>query len=231
MFGDRVAAAAASIFLGATCAGCGVAGPSPCRRCREVLAATSPLAPWAGIDVPVVAAGEYSGVVRTLVLAAKERGSLGVLPVLGQRLAVSVGLLCLAADVSGPVVLVPIPSPRPRVAERGLDFTGSLARLAARELGGAGLPARVGAGLRLHRRPADQAGLGQQERQRNLIGAFEATPRLGAGHLVVIDDIVTTGATLGEAVRALREAGRAPIGAATVAATRRTGGRPARVVG
>lgn len=224
VFGDRVAAAAASLFLGAACAGCGTSGPSPCRRCREFLAASSPLVPWLALDLPVVSAGEYSGVTRALILAAKERGALGALPLLGQRLAVSVGLLCLAGDAPGPVVLVPIPSPRGRVAERGLDFTGSLARVAARELSTSGVPARVGAGLELRRRPADQAGLNRAARQRNLTGAFEVSGRLAAGRVVVVDDIVTTGATLIEAVRTLRAAGREPLGAATVAATRRNGG-------
>lgn len=222
MFVDQVATAAASLFLGAACAGCGAPGPSPCPRCRELVASARPLAPWVG-GLPVVAAGEYSGVPRALILSAKERGAFGTLPLLGQRLAVSVALLCLAADIAGPVVLVPIPSPRGRVAERGLDFTGSLARRAARELVASGVPVRVRAGLGLRRRPADQAGLGQAARQRNLTGAFEATGRLPAGHIVVVDDIVTTGATLAEAARALNASGRTPVGAATVAATMRNG--------
>lgn len=224
MLPRQVAAAAASLFLGAACAGCGAPGPSPCRDCTGLLATSPPLTPWVGLPVPVVAAGEYSGVARALILSAKERGGLGTLRPLAQRLTVSVGLLCLAADVVGQVVLVPVPSPRARVAERGLDFTGSLARLAARELSGSGTPTRVGAGLVLRRRPADQAGLGQAERRRNLDGAFAATGRLPPGSVVVVDDIVTTGATLAEAVRALTAAGRPPIGAATVAATTRIGG-------
>jgi predicted amidophosphoribosyltransferase len=179
---------------------------------------------WVGLGLPIVAAGDYSGVARALILSAKERGGLGALPLLGQRLAISVALLCLAADVGEPVVLVPVPSPRGRVAERGLDFTGSLARLSARELAASGVPAIVGAGLALRRRPADQAGLDRAARQRNLAGAFEATGRLPAGHVVVVDDIVTTGATVAEAARALTASGRTPIGAATVAATRRNGG-------
>jgi len=224
VFTDRVAAAAASLFLGAMCAGCGRAGPSPCVQCRRAIMSTLPRAPWVDLGVPVVAAGEYAGVTRALLLSAKERGSLGTVPLLGQRLAVAVALLCAAVAADGPLVLVPVPSPRGRVAERGLDFTGSLARAAARRLGASGVPAGVCAGLGLRRRPDDQAGLDRAERHRNLSGAFTARSRLPPGTLIVVDDIVTTGATLAEAVRALAEAGRAPVGAATVAATTRNGG-------
>ena len=187
-----------------------------------MIASAAPMAPRVDCGVPVVAAGEYSGVLRAVILSAKERGSLGTVPVLAERLAVSVAILCLAAGTEGPLVLVPVPSPPGRVAERGLDFTSSLARIAARRLVAAGVPTLVCAGLRLRRRPVDQAGLGQLERQRNLAGAFAAAGRLPAGQVVVLDDIVTTGATLAEAVRALAASGRTPVGAATVAATPRT---------
>jgi predicted amidophosphoribosyltransferase len=95
--------------------------------------------------------------------------------------------------------------------------------VAARTLTAAGVPARVHRGLGLGRSPADQSGLDQSSRRANLAGAFVAG-RLPPGGLVVVDDIVTTGATLAEAVRALQVAGRTPVGAATVAATTRNGG-------
>ena len=189
-----------------------------------MVAALPLVAPEVSVGVPVVAAGEYAGVARALLLSAKERGSLSTFPVLGERLAVAVAALCAAADAGGPFVLVPIPSPRGRVAERGVDFTGSLARIAARRLVAGGLPAVVAAGLEMRRIPDDQTGLGQVARSRNLAGALAATGRIPPGDIVVVDDIVTTGATLAEATRALTQAGRVPLGAATVAATTRRGG-------
>jgi predicted amidophosphoribosyltransferase len=78
--------------------------------------------------------------------------------------------------------------------------------------------------LRLDRVVRDSAGLGRRERERNLRGALRArapTATAGARRVVVVDDIVTTGATLREAVRALRSAGWDVAGAAVVAGTPR----------
>lgn len=80
----------------------------------------------------------------------------------------------------------------------------------------------VGA-LRLVRPVHDSAGLGASARHANLAGAMTAAaPRPGGpAAAVIVDDIVTTGASLGEAARALRESGWAVLGGAVVAATQR----------
>jgi predicted amidophosphoribosyltransferase len=119
------------------------------------------------------------------------------------------------------VVLVPVPSSPAAVRARGQDHARRLARAAARTL--PGVPARPL--LRLTRAVADQAGLDTAARARNLSGAL--TARASAGlRVVVVDDVVTTGATLAEATRALQAAGAQVLGAAVVAATvRRRSGR------
>jgi predicted amidophosphoribosyltransferase len=69
------------------------------------------------------------------------------------------------------------------------------------------------------RRVADQAGLGAAARQQNLAGAFRLRRPISTGAAVLVDDLVTTGSSLAEAARVLREAGIPVLGAATVAAT------------
>lgn len=173
-----------------------------------------------GTTVTVVAAGRYAGVVKDVLIALKERQGLGLAPLVGSRLAVAVAVL-IAARPSPRVVLVPVPSARGQVARRGHDVTLAVARAAAVRLRRGGLSVVVASCVRHRRRVADQAGLGVSERRRNLEGAFALRGRVPAGAVIVVDDIVTTGATLAEAVRVLTAAGRPPLGAATVAATPR----------
>ena len=78
--------------------------------------------------------------------------------------------------------------------------------------------------LRLARATADQAGLDAVGRAANLAGAMVVRPGagvLGSHAVLVVDDVVTTGSTLAEAVRAVRSTGSRVVGTAVVAATPR----------
>ncbi|AXI77795.1 ComF family protein [Peterkaempfera bronchialis] len=224
------------LLLPGRCAGCGSDGGQLCTRCRAALETAPghpvrPDPPPPGLP-PVYAATEYAGPVRGLLLAHKERGALRLADPLGRALATAVH--AAAADgLTGrapiPLLLVPVPSARRAVRARGHDPVHRLARVAARELRRAGVPGRAAAVLRPVRPVADQAGLGAADRRRNLAGALAVRPGAAAGlrhrQVVLVDDLVTTGATLAEAARALGAVGAQVPVAATVAATaRRTGG-------
>ncbi|GJF30077.1 hypothetical protein KNE206_27770 [Kitasatospora sp. NE20-6] len=224
------------LLLPARCAGCLTGRRQLCHACRDVLttAAPGPAGPVpapAGLP-PVHAAAPYAGPVRNLLIAHKERGVLRLAAPLGGALAAAVRSAVeayapegRAPGTPGRLLLVPVPSTRRAVRDRGHDPMLRLARAAARELRRHGMPARVAPVLRHARRVADQAGLSAAARHRNLHGALEVPARrahvLHAGLPVVVDDLVTTGASLAEAARALQAAGRPPHAAATVAATAR----------
>lgn len=129
------------------------------------------------------------------------------------------------APGAGTALLVPVPSARRSVAARGHDPTRRIALAAAAELRGEGLPVRVACVLRQRREVADQAGLGAGERLANMAGALEAVAGWsqalsGFGCVVLVDDLLTTGASLAEAARAVTAAGGRVVGAAVVAASR-----------
>jgi predicted amidophosphoribosyltransferase len=178
--------------------------------------------------------GEYADPLRRLLLDHKEHGRLALARPLGRLLAVAVLDVWRAAegDRWPPVLdLVPVPSHPAVVRSRGHDPLLRLTRQAAGALRGDGARVRVKAVLRVTARPGDQADLGAVARAANVHGRFAARPRWVADRpVVLVDDVVTTGATLREAQRALEAVGTTPIGAATVAATRRRdqGVRPAR---
>jgi predicted amidophosphoribosyltransferase len=193
----------ADLVLPRCCLGCGRPGAVLCATCL-------PHGPPAALDVglPVLAAAPYEGGVRAALLAYKERGRRDLAGCLAGLLARSVG--------PGPALLVPVPSSRAAVRSRGGDTLLRLARAAARRTGG-----RVATPLRLTRAVQDSARLGVGARSANLAGAMAAAPPRFAGEAVLVDDIVTTGATLREALRALSVAGWQVHAAAVVAATAR----------
>ena len=228
MRGEPWLAAAADLLLGAVCHGCGTPWWGVCPTCRERLASRRPfLTPPTPGTAPVlatVACSPYDPLVSHLVSAHKDRSALALAPVLAAPLARSVHALLGHLGTSGPVLLVPVPSAPAAVRRRGYDATTTLARLAARRLR-TRHEVRVLALLTQRRGVRDQAGLTAAERRRNVAGAFRvraAVPgraRAAGAAVVLVDDVVTTGASLAEAARALHVAGVPVVGAATVAAT------------
>jgi len=213
------------LLFPATCAGCGSLGASVCSACLQPLQMPALLrmpTPAPHGMPPAFSVSAYDGKVRSLLLAFKERDAVGARVPLGTALAVAVAA---AADLTARIALVPVPSTRPAVRRRGFDPALSLAQTAARLLRRAGADVVVIAALRHARSVADSAGLSAAQRLSNLEGALVLRRRCpssaGGRTVVVVDDVVTTGATITEATRALRGADIRPVAAATVAATSR----------
>lgn len=170
---------------------------------------------------PIWVAGDYAGPLRQALLAHKERARPGLLPLLGLALAEAVMAALPEQVTPTPVLLVPVPSSRDARKVRRDEPLLRLARAASRHVRRAGLTASVLPLLRHVRPVLDSAGLTGPERWTNLHGALAARCPPPSGRVVIVDDIVTTGATVAEAARALREAGVADPHAAAVAATLR----------
>lgn len=212
------------------CAACAAALPRRAVSC-------TPAPPIPGLAA-CYAAGTYAEVLREMVVGHKERRLLALTAPLGLLLAQAVAALLADARASEgePVLLVPVPSRPAATRARGHDPTGALTTAAAHALRGTyGVEATVVHLLRLRRGVVDQAGLDRAQRQANLAGCMAARPRAlrtlarqqarrgDAAHVVVCDDVVTTGSTARESGRALAAVGVAVLGVACVAAT------PARV--
>jgi predicted amidophosphoribosyltransferase len=166
----------------------------------------------------VHAASEYDGAVRSAILAHKEHSQLSLARPLGRLVASGLGTLLGShreERLREGVYLVSAPSRRAAVRGRGHDHARRLARSAADWCPGSVSDGPV---LRWQRSVADQGGLGAEGRAVNMVGAMRAARVRRAGaSVVVVDDIVTTGATLDEARRALEAAGCHVVGAAVVA--------------
>jgi predicted amidophosphoribosyltransferase len=216
-----VLTAVLDLVLPQRCAGCGVASGLLCATCDVGLRGPArvrlPCPAPSGLPPPWAVAA-YAGPVREAIVAHKERGLAGLTRPLGAALARAV----LAVPVAVvPLLLVPVPSSRASVRRRGEDPMLRIARAAVRELTLRGVEASCVPVLRHRRRVADQAGLTAADRTANLEGALRAKRDLRGARVIVVDDVVTTGATLAEAARALRAAGAEVPAAAVVAATAR----------
>ena len=217
----------ADLVLGGVCAGCDRPGRAVCPDCRYELAGPAYVA-WpdpvpGGLALPVATAA-YRDQVRELIVRHKEHGRHPLAGVLGTALAESVGTR-LAMTGGRATWLCPVPTTRARVRARGHDPLGRITAVCARRLRAHGYDVRAAGALVVRGRPADQAGLSAARRTANLAGVFGVrrtwTERLQGQPVVVVDDVITTGATLAEACRALRGAGVSPLGCAVIAATAR----------
>ncbi len=218
------------LVLPRRCLGCARPGWVLCEDCGVPRPVERYLA---GVGT-VHAAAPYRGPIRRAVITYKERGRRELVAPLAvllahavDRTAVSSAALPNAARAHWrpPVHLVPVPSSRRARGERGFDHLRLLADTTA-----AAMDARTWPLLSVARTVEDTAGLGVRERRQNLAGAFVARRRRAGEppEVMIVDDVITTGASVREAARALHAAGWRVAAVAVVAATpRRCGPRRA----
>ena len=226
------------LVLPAACAGCG-AERTPLRSgvCAECAAALEALIPYATAPVPppagmpaCSAVGPYAGPLRSALLAYKERGRHRLARPLGVLLATAVA--DVAARHGGgpgvPIVVVPVPSTARAVRARQGDHMTRLAAHAVRRLRAAGWQADLARPLRALPRP-DSASLDPAGRAAVAESSLRIRPTririlrralTMRRTLIVVDDIVTTGATMAAVTSRLEEAQVRVTGAAVLAATR-----------
>src|SRR3954470_8695448 len=211
---NRLGADLADLVLPSACAGCGAervplrsGACAPCAAALEALTpfATAPVPPPPGMPF-CAAVGPYAGPLRGALLAYKEKGRHRLARPLGALLAVAVAEAARQAGAAPrePVRLIPVPSTAQAVRERHGDHMARLSAHAVRRLRAAGWDADVSRPLRALPRP-DSASLDAAGR----VAAAESSLRIKddrirvlrrrptiRGTLIVVDDIVTTGATL-----------------------------------
>ena len=198
------------LILPLECGGCGAPATRWCEACAVELsvAADKPhvVNPRVDPQVPVFALGRYVGARRQVILAIKERGRGDLVAPLSRALAIGVHRLVAWGMVETPLTIVPAPTRRSAARRRGGDPVTRMARLAA-----AALPDRhevtVVQALRMKALARDSVGLGTAARERNIAGRVLLRGVRPRSEVVLVDDVVTTGATARESVRILHGAG------------------------
>ncbi len=197
---------------GVTISGCRLCGDSCealgiCEACvRDLPGRTYPNQSFPPLKT-MVCAFDYAFPVDTLVARAKFNREVGAAALLG-------ALLTLINKELGTVsAVMPIPMPTFRLLARGYNHATEIARPVARNLG---VPLTTTCLVRASVHQTPQVGLDRLAREANMKNAFR-TRHAVTGHVLLVDDVVTTGATLRAAARCLMRAGTAEVSALVVA--------------
>ena len=229
----NVANRALDLALPASCAGCRREGPALCPECEPALDVRLDAAPGVPIGLPADLpapllqlewCAPFTGTTRRALHALKYEGERRLAPQLGAAIARR-----WARAGAGGDVLVPVPASPDRVRDRGYDQADLLAHAAARRLrsplpSGPRSPMPVSRAIERTRSTTAQFDLDRTGRAANLGGAFRVVParqpEIAGRWVVLVDDVVTTGATLAACAVELLGAGAAAVSAVTVARER-----------
>ena len=220
MGAGRLLDACIDLVLSRSCVGCDVLGTTLCPTCWAAMCRQ--VGPHPQITaMPVAIGSRYQGQAKAAIIAHKEHGVRSLTAPLGTLLATAVATL-----TSGPTLLVTIPPHRGSVRARGADTTSLIAHRAAQVLTLANQPARVQQLLTRHLDNGKHVGRSAAQRQAAIKGAFQSRPKkiaklakFAGYRIIVVDDVITTGATTLEAVLTLVNADVVVAGIAAVAGT------------
>jgi ComF family protein len=205
-----------------------------CSRCGEKLVAQryagdpNPLCDLCRRSAPrfrrAVAFGAYDGPLRDLLHVFKYQGVRSAAPLLGRLVRRAVE----SAGIEGPFLIVPVPLTPAKRRSRGFNQAEEIARAFCPSASAAASfrAFRAAAGIQLdsallvrNRETVSQTGLTRPQRQANLRGAFAVMKpeKLRGKKILLVDDVMTTGATAGECVRIMMKSGAKEVFVATVA--------------
>lgn len=193
--------AALDLIFPPCCVNCGRVDAQWCARCWHDLAAfpVSPAFRQVTAGFAAASSGPHDGILRQAVHALKYENFPAVAALLGSRLSETLAQVGWTVDA-----VVPVPLGEQRLKERGYNQAQHIAEALART---SGIPCWPDA-LRRARETQSQVGLNAQERRENMAAAFVASPHHCTGrHLLIVDDVLTTGATLAACAEALITAG------------------------
>jgi ComF family protein len=189
-------------------------GQAQCRTCRM---ATPPF-------VKAVSYGTYQGRLKDAIHALKYGGLYAASPRLGKLMAQAIGLLY--GQAPSEMLVVPVPLHKSKHSQRGFNQARALASHALKSLAETHPQWRLtlaASSLVRLRATESQAGLTPRMRRMNVRGAFKVSNPAAVRdrHVLVVDDILTTGATARAVSKALIDAGAASVWVATLARARR----------
>jgi ComF family protein len=190
----------------ATCADCLndlVLNASACPKCAKPNSASRTCAdclhrPWASID-SVCAPFQYLYPANRLIQHMKFKQGIDAANSLGRLL----GSLSLYSGAPLPDCIIPVPLHSSRLISRGYNQSVEIARPLSKELG---IPIDANTCKR-NRATVPQTALPAKKRKQNVHNAFSTAERVSYNHVLLIDDVITTGSTINELARTLRLAG------------------------
>ncbi|MBB5632622.1 putative amidophosphoribosyltransferase [Cryobacterium mesophilum] len=206
---------AVAVLFPVSCAGCGAPDRVLCGVCRVGVAGEATRS-ILDCGVAVTSATRYEEIARTVILQLKEHGRTDVARPLGPLLRTAMELAVADAPSGSPGIEVcAVPAGFAARRRRGYSPVETLLRSAG--FRGSRVLVHTGA-------VAQQKLLDRSHRETNLRGSMSARVSLSGRRFLIVDDVVTTGATISEAARAIRAAGGDVVAAATLASTPRRNG-------